>query len=197
MWRQEDALFSNININIMKRSLLLTFLAVFLLGSCSLLKKPVASTNEFDTYQEDLGETIITFPDLETQLAKEEVAETTPTGALAVDQDLEVVLNRLRQNNEAEMFWSGYTVLVFSGVDRDLAFKTRNDLFTFFPSMKTDMQYQQPRYLIKVGKFANRIEALSYYHQLKPQFPAARIIQDRFIREGYVAPEPKPIDGDR
>lgn len=181
----------------MKGPLLLSFIAVILLGSCSLLKKPATTANEFGSYSESLDETRITFPDLEEQLAKDVEEEVKPSGSLAVDEELGIALDRLKQMNEAEMYWSGFTVLVFSGVDRDLAFKTRNELFTYFPEFKTDMQYQQPRYLIKVGKFANRIEALSFYHQLKPQFPSARIIQDRFVREGYVVPEVKPIDGNQ
>lgn len=197
MWLPVDVLSSNINKNIMKGSLPLFLIAVILLGSCSLIKKPVATANEFATYSENLEEARITFPDLEKQLAEEVKEEVKPIGSLAIDEELGLALERLKQTNEAEMYWSGFTVLVFSGVDRDLAFKTRNELFTYFPEFKTDMQYQQPRYLIKVGKFANRIEALSFYHQLRPQFPSARIIQDRFVREGYVVPEVKPIDGNQ
>jgi hypothetical protein len=167
------------------------------MGSCSLIKKPASTASEFENYQEDLAESRITYPGLDEQLAKAVKEEAKPTASLAVDEELGLALDRLKQTNEAEMYWSGFTVLVFSGVDRDLAFKTRNDLFTYFPDFKTDMQYQQPRYLIKVGRFANRIEALSFYHQLKPQFPSARIIQERFVREGYVLPEVKPIDGNQ
>lgn len=181
----------------MKGSLLLSILLVLLLGSCNLIKKTSSSSNEYDAYQEDLGESRITFPDLESQLAEEAKEVSSPGTALAVDADLQGALDRIKEGNRSEMYWSGFTVLVYSGVDRDLAFKTRNDLFNNFPTFKTDMQYQQPRYLVKVGKFSNRIEALSYYHQIKHQFPAARIIQDRFIRDGYVLPEINTTDGER
>lgn len=158
------------------------------MSSCGLFKKTSSPSNEYENYQEDLSETRITFPDLEEQVAKEETA---PREKIQpADEDLEIALNNLKEANKEEMYWSGYTVLVYSGVDRDLAFKTRNELFTYFPDFKTDMQYQQPRYLVKVGKFVNRIEALTYYHQLKENFPSSRIIQDRFLRDGYVIPEP-------
>lgn len=163
---------------------------VILASSCGLIKKTSSPSSEFENYQEDLSESRITFPSLEEQAVKE---ESTPKGnemILPADEDLEIALNKIKEANKAEMYWSGYTVLVYSGVDRDLAFKTRNDLFTYFPDFKTDMQFQQPRYLVKVGKFVNRIEALTYYHQLKEIFPSSRIIQDRFLREGYVIPEP-------
>lgn len=163
---------------------------VFLMNSCALIKKNPTPSSEFESYQEDLSSSRISFPSLEEQVAKVETAPIGNEKVLAADEDLEIALNNIKEANKAEMYWSGYTVLVYSGVDRDLAFKTRNDLFTYFPDFETDMQYQQPRYLVKVGKFVNRIEALTYYHQLKENFPSSRIIQDRFLREGYVIPEP-------
>ncbi|WP_291780113.1 hypothetical protein [Cecembia sp.] len=179
----------------MKRSVLGYFVLIFLLGSCAALKKGDKATDTFANYREDLDGTLITFPDLSEQAAK---IEATQVGeeAVTVDQDLEFALDNFRERNRSERYWSGYTVLVYSGVDRDLAFKTRNDIYTDFETLKVEMQYQQPRYLVKVGRFINRIEAQAFYFQLKEQFPTARIIQDRFQREGYVNPEPIQ-DGER
>lgn len=174
----------------MIRVLLILIFPVILMSSCSLVKKTSAPTNEFENYQEDLSRSRIIYPDLEEQAAKEDTGPKEGEKVLSADEDLEIALNNLKESNKAEMYWSGYTVLVYSGVDRDLAFRIRNDLFTYFSDFKTDMQYQQPRYLVKVGKFVNRIEALTYYHQLKANFPSSRIIQDRFLREGYINPEP-------
>jgi hypothetical protein len=162
---------------------------LFFVASCAGLKKSGTNVDAYENYQEDLTEDLIQFPDLAEQ-SFESVTEAPTKGSLAVDEDLEFSINKLQETYRAERYWSGFTVLVFSGVDRDQAFKTRNDLYTYFPEMKSEMQYQQPRYLVKIGKFINRIEAQPYYHQLKEQFPTARIIQDRFQREGYVNPEP-------
>jgi hypothetical protein len=174
----------------MKRSLLILIFPVILMSSCGLFKKTSAPSNEFENYQEDLDGSRVIYPELEDQVAKTETSAQPDGKVSSADADLEIALNNLKEANKTEMYWSGYTVLVYSGVDRDIAFKTRNDLFTYFPDFKTDMQYQQPRYLVKVGKFVNRVEALTYYHQLKENFPSSRIIQDRFLREGYVIPEP-------
>jgi len=174
----------------MKRSLLILIFPVILMSSCVLIKKTASPSSEFENYQEDLSGSRITFPSLEEQAIKEEISPKGDEKIASANEDLEIALNNLKEANKSEMYWSGYTVLVYSGVDREIAFKTRNDLFTYFPDFKTDMQYQQPRYLVKVGKFVNRIEALTYYHKLKENFPSSRIIQDRFLREGYVIPEP-------
>ncbi|RPA67627.1 hypothetical protein EF405_14635 [Cyclobacteriaceae bacterium YHN15] len=173
----------------MKSSSSALVILVFLMASCAGIKKSGSTVDAYENYQEDLTESLIQFPDL-AELSKKSEVETPKEGSLAVDEDLEFSINKWRENYSAERYWSGFTVLVYSGVDRDQAFKTRNDLYTYFPDMKSDMQYQQPRYLVKIGKFINRIEAQPYYHQLKEFFPSARIIQDRFQREGYVNPEP-------
>lgn len=174
----------------MKSSLLGFLILVILTNSCAILQKGGSPADEFVGYQEDLSGTRITFPSLEEQVAANNRPVEKSTESLAVDGDLEIALRNFTESNRGERYWSGFTVLVYSGVDRDLAFKTRNDIFTQFPEIKTDMQYQQPRYLVKVGKYVNRIEAQAHYYKLKDKFPSARIIQDRFQREEYVNPEP-------
>lgn len=179
----------------MKRTLLGSLLLVILLGSCAPMKKTGTGADTFANYREDLRGTLITFPDLAEQ-SRKQVNPASGDSQLAVDADLRIALDRFRDGNRSERNWSGFTVLVYSGVDRDLAFRTRNELYSAFPDMKVDMQYQQPRYLVKVGKFINRIEAQAYYYQLKEKFPTSRIIQERFQREGYFNPD-SIQDGER
>ena len=148
------------------------------------IKKSGSAAGKFDNYSEDLSESRISFAEI-----PEPKQVTTPPGKAmasagnAVDGDLEVAISRFAENKREEPYFSGFTILVYSGVDRDLAFKTRNELYSAFPDIKTDMQYQQPRYLVKVGKYINRIEALHLFEKINQQFPSSRIIQDRFQRE--------------
>ncbi len=172
----------------MVKSLISGIMLMVLMGSCNLIKKTGSDADKFSSYREDLSIARITYPDLAVQ-AKPEAPKLEYDGNMSIDDDLSIALRSFVSENKSERYYSGFTVLVYSGVDRDAAFKARNDLYTEFPEIKTDMQYQQPRYLVKVGKFINRIEAQAYYHKLKDSFPMARIIQDRFQREGYVNPE--------
>lgn len=170
----------------------------FLSYSCAILApKQGSAGTPFENYYEDLSVNRITFTDLdEIQLQQPEATSSVASGNLAVDEDLAIAIQRNIDRNKSERTWNGFTILVYGGVDRDQAFKSRNDLFTHFPDLKPDLQYQQPRYLLKVGKFLNRIEAQAHYYQLREKFPMARIIQDRFQREGYVNPDPID-DGER
>ena len=164
----------------------LWILVLLFTASCGIIniKKSGSSTSRFDSYNEDISNSRITFAELPE--AKVPTADTGPVSVgagNAVDKDLEEALAHFAKSKEEEPYFSGFTILVYSGVDRDLAFKTRNDLYSAFPEIKTFMQYQQPRYLVKVGKYINRIEALYLFEKIKEQFPIARIIQDRFQRE--------------
>ncbi len=173
----------------MKRSLAAIVLLVSFTTSCALFKKSGPKADEFAGYSEDISSERITFPALDEQAKK--ISEEAPkTGEGAVDKDLEYALAAFKDKNKGERYWNGFTVLVYSGVDREQAFKTRDELQEKFPEIKAEMQYQQPRYLLKVGKFINRVEAQPDYHVLKEEFPTVRIIQDRFQREGYVNPDP-------
>src|SRR5690606_31923248 len=148
------------------------------------IKRSGSSASRFNSYNEDISSSRITFGEMpESKVPTSNTGPVSMGAGNAVDKDREEALANFVKSKEEEPYFSGFTILVYSGVDRDLAFKTRNDLYSAFPEIKTFMQYQQPRYLVKVGKYINRIEALYLFERIKEQFPTARIIQDRFQRE--------------
>lgn len=154
---------------------------------------PQAEVVDYSRYQENLSERLPDFPDYKQAL--QEVTPSLPSSSQAVDQ---VLAQRLSENYEKaklEPYYSGFTVLVYSGVDRNEAFRTKDALSTLFPELNPEMQYQQPRYLVKVGAYGFKIEAQPAYNQLKTQFPAARIIQDRFLRKEYTLSSPTNAQG--
>lgn len=168
----------------MNRPLLSGIVLVFLLGSCKVSQLSSSEADKYASYQEDLSQSRISFPPIGEKI-KEEPQQAVHEGSLAIDGDLEHAMDAFVIQNRSEQYYSGFTVLVYSGVDRDAAFKVRNDLYRDFPKIKAEMQYQEPRYLLKVGRYINRTEAQANYNKLKVFFPMTRIIQDRFVREGY------------
>jgi hypothetical protein len=170
----------------MKNLWVIGFLLV--LGSCQLIRPYAGGGGDaYSNYEEDLSGSLPVYPDLNTE-SFEAVDANSPTSVQSVDGQLDEVQRRLIEKNKSEPYFNGYTVLVFSGIDRDQAFKTQDDLKTYFPDLTPEMQYQQPRYLVKLGKFTYKIEAQKAFSQIKGQFPTARIIQDRFQRKEYTAP---------
>ena len=147
---------------------------------------PTVEKNSFSTYYEERKSTLPTFPAYQQAMQQATPASNLPSQV--VDKELESLAFKRYQRAKMEPYFTGYTVLVYSGVDRNEAFKTRDQVTLFFPEISPEMQYQQPRYLVKVGRFAYKIEAQRIFSLLKTQFPTARILQDRFQRKEYSSP---------
>lgn len=145
------------------------------------VSKSGGSAERYSGYTENLENTLPTFEPLLVSTVSRRSQETVKP----IDDDLSTAVSRMISQNEEEMYISGFTILVYSGVNREEAFKTRNSLYSDYAEVVTFMQYQQPRYLVKVGRYINRIEALAWYEKINGEFPSARIIQDRFERSRF------------
>lgn len=157
---------------------------VLILASCKSIRKTSSSASSYANYQENLNPSLPVYPDYRAQMNSKSSLESSASTE-AIDSQLDQVQASLISKNKSEPYFNGYSVLVYSGIDRNKAFKTRDDLTMNFPDLIPEMQYQQPRYLVKVGKFAHKIEAQKSFSEVKAQFPTARIIQDRFQREEF------------
>lgn len=167
----------------MIKRLLLASIWIAITSGCGFItvSKTGGSAERYSGYTENLENTLPTFEALPASAVSMRSEETVEP----IDSDLSIAVQRLISQNEAEMYISGFTILVYSGVDREEAFNTRNTLYSDYPDIMTFMQYQQPRYLVKVGRYINRIEALAWYEKVNDEFPSARIIQDRFERSRF------------
>ncbi len=164
-----------------KKSLLIV-LSLVLFSSCGIIniRKSGGSADMYSNYSEDLRSTRIQFeplPDPEDSEFESEI------DAVPIDQELSQRIDQIIMENDKERFLNGFTILIYSGVGRDLAFELRNEVYSEFPDIQTYMEYEQPRYLVKVGRYINKIEALATYEKLKSLFPDARIISDRFLKD--------------
>ncbi|WP_111668899.1 hypothetical protein [Algoriphagus litoralis] len=170
----------------MRKILVVGFLV--LISSCKSMRTGSGdNATAFSTYQEDLTPSLPQYPNFR-ETSTNENSSDTPSSVQSIDAELKNVQKKFAEKNKSEPYLSGYTVLVFSGIDRNAAFKTQDDLKLYFPDLEAEMQYQQPRYLVKLGQYTYKIEAQKVFSQIKEQFPTARIIQDRFQRKEYVAP---------
>jgi hypothetical protein len=169
----------------MKRIRLISVL-LLICGCTSTGKLTDSGSALYSNYQEDLSGSLPKFPDYKE--ASKQVLPELISSSQAVDQQLSDLHKKVYDKNKSEPFFTGYTVLVFSGIDRNTAFKTRDDINTYFPDLSPEMQYQQPRYLVKVGQYAYKMEAQKVFSRVKSLFPSARIMQDKFQRKEYEPP---------
>ncbi len=160
---------------------------IVLFASCKSTKKASSAASEYANYQEDLSSSLPQYADFRQQLEDSQPNREASSGQ-SVDDELSQFQERLISKNKSEPYFNGFSVLVYSGVDRNAAFKSREKLEERFPDLDAEMQYEEPRYLLKVGKFAYKIEAQKSFSMIKDEFPTARIIQDRFQRKEFVFP---------
>lgn len=163
---------------------------ILLVSSCKIFKPASdGDANTYSTYQEDLSGSLPQYPDFRS-VSEENTVNNSSSSVQSVDAQLGEVQRKFAEKNKSEPYLNGYTVLVFSGIDRDRAFKTQDDLQLYYPDLTSEMQYQQPRYLVKLGQYTYKIEAQKVFSLIKEQFPSARIIQDRFQRKEYSQSSP-------
>jgi hypothetical protein len=97
----------------------------------------------------------------------------------AVNQSLDVVLDSIDRIHLANGVVDGYTIQLYSGVQRDEALDVRKQVATVLPQIDADMQFVQPNFRVRAGKYMNRLEAQKDYMTVKRYFPNAIIIPDR------------------
>ena len=73
----------------------------------------------------------------------------------------------------------GYTIQVYSGVKREDALNVKKKLTQSLPDLESDVEYRQPNFRVRTGKYFNRLEAQKDYLAVKRHFPNAIVIPDR------------------
>ncbi len=164
-------------MNLFSSKIYLFILTAGILASCQ--KGAVVQNTTYSGYHEDLSvfrkaaaapekeektvEPTENIPKPNVKNIQEEVAQAVDSYFL--DQD--------------DKFWKGYTVLVYSGNEREQANQAKELLYQNFPKVKPIFEYVYPNYRVKVGQYLDRIEAQLVYLKAKKIFPNALITPER------------------
>jgi hypothetical protein len=97
----------------------------------------------------------------------------------AVNKQLDTVLDSIDRFNIARKFIDGFTIQVYTGLKREDALNAKKSLATSFPDLPSEVEYAQPNFRVKVGKYYNRIDAQKDYAMIKKNFPTAIVIPDK------------------
>lgn len=164
----------------MKRVATLVF-GLFVLYGCS--KKVVPSSGGSDEYSEDLA---ILHPVITNEVSPRPLETVKPlasSGALTtkydITKELDSVAVLMAEKNQQKKVVDGFTVLVYSGSNRDLANSARAQLQTLGLDIPSQVVYVQPNFRVKVGKFYSRLEANQVYAQVKEVFPNALLLPEK------------------
>jgi hypothetical protein len=97
----------------------------------------------------------------------------------AVNGQVDPVLDSIYGQNLGRKFIDGYTIQVYSGTKREDALNNKKKLSQSLPDLESDVQYMQPNFRVRTGKYLTRIEAQKDYLAVKRYFPNAIVIPDK------------------
>jgi hypothetical protein len=96
---------------------------------------------------------------------------------LTVNDEVDAVLDSIDQLNSLRKYVSGYTIQIYSGQNREDANIAKKKLIDVV-DMKSDLQYIQPKFRVKVGSYFTALEAQKDLMFLKRFFPNAILVPE-------------------
>ena len=142
------------------------------------------STTTSSGYSEDLS---VVRPKVQAENTVDTVATVTPDKGrntvyveprVALNAKIDAVLDSIDRINIARKYVDGFTVQVFSGKRED-AINVRKQLASLVPEIPSEIQFTEPIFRVKAGKYYNWIDAQADFTLIKKYFPAAIIIPDK------------------
>jgi hypothetical protein len=159
------------------------FLLVLVVWGCK-PTQPTTGVQQDGKYSEDLSglrprveestETVVVTPDKNKRDPKAYVEP-----QHTVNKQLDTVLDSIDRINLTRKFVEGYTIQVYLGMKREDALNVKKQLTISLPQLESELQYQQPNYRVKTGKYFTRLEAEKDYAQVKQYFQAAILVPDK------------------
>lgn len=156
------------------------FLYLFISGLAGCSSSSSVSKSTKKDYSEDLSSYRVDYNGTEKEkkaMSPENASAVKPTHHIT--SKLDNTLEQIAYNNKEYNTTSGYTILVYSGSSREAAANAKDMVYKILPDSRPQIQYIQPYYKVKVGKFLERLEAQKSYSDLREEFPDAMIIPEK------------------
>lgn len=136
------------------------------------------------SYKEDLSKYRLSYDSVEVAATAMKTLQEIPVkGKIEpqtdITEELDSLLAEIAEDNARKVV-TGYTILVYSGASREEASNAKDQIYRILPDSRPQIQYVQPYYKVKVGKFIDRLEVQKDYTTIKEEFPSALIIPERF-----------------
>ena len=96
-----------------------------------------------------------------------------------VNEKVDVVLDSIDRFNLTRRSVDGYTIQIYSGQNREEAMNTKKKMTTDLPDLTANLQYQQPKFRVTVGKYYSKLEAYQDLSRLRTIFPAAILVPEK------------------
>ena len=167
------------------RHLLILLIGFLFVAGCASRVTTSGTSAGTGKYSEDLS---VWRPEAADKQDTAKVTATTPErtrtnqyveARFAVTDQVDTVLDSIYDENLRKGFVDGYTIQVYSGIKREDALNVKKKMTQSLPELESDVQYRQPNFRVRTGKYFTRLEAQKDYLAVKKYFPNAIVIPDR------------------
>ena len=98
-----------------------------------------------------------------------------------VNAKVDAVLDSIDRINELKKFVDGFTIQIYSGQNREEAIAAKSKLVTEANDLEGNLQYTQPKFIVTVGRYYNKIEAQKDLLRLKKHFSNAILVPEKIL----------------
>jgi endo-alpha-1,4-polygalactosaminidase (GH114 family) len=92
---------------------------------------------------------------------------------------VDAVLDSIDRYNLVRKFVDGYTIQIYSGQNREEAMNTKKKMNEEIPELSANLQYQQPKFRVTVGKYYTKLEANPDLVRLRTSFSSAILVPEK------------------
>ncbi len=96
-----------------------------------------------------------------------------------VNKKVDTVLDSIDRFYLARGYVDGYTIQVHAGTKRDDALNVKKNMLLYLPQFETEIQYNQPTFRVKTGKYFSILEAQKDFLTIRRYFPSAILVPDK------------------
>jgi hypothetical protein len=152
---------------------------LFILGSFSCAAQ---KNNDKAYYHEDLNTLRPLFVD-QPDTAKEDQLRKkgTVVPVRNVNGTVDAVLDSINRFNVTRKFIDGFTIQIYSGQNREEAMNTKKKMMADASDLIAELEYNQPKFRVRVGSYYSRLEAQKDLIRLKRSFPNAILLPEKIM----------------
>ena len=103
----------------------------------------------------------------------------TITPTKTVNTKVDAVLDSIDRYNLVRKFVDGYTIQIYSGQNREEAMDSKKKMSIDLPDSIANLQYQQPKFRVTVGRYYTKLEANEDLVKLRTSFAAAILVPEK------------------
>lgn len=153
------------------------FIILFISVSCAAQKN-----NNKAYYHEDLYSLRPKFEDApDTAHQNQQYKKGTLVAMRNVNVVVDEVLDSINRFNVTRKFIDGYTIQIYSGQNREEAMNSKKKMITDVSDLNAELEYNQPKFRVRVGSYYSRLEAQKDLMRLKRHFPNAILVPEKIM----------------